>query len=59
MRIGTDSASAFIRDVTHTNKFLAEQNQELIDLNERYMESLSSEILSPETEAQRKTEQNP
>ncbi len=58
LRIGTDYATTFVRDTIRTNKFLTQQNQELIDLNRHYMKSLSTKTDEP-AEAQQKTVQRP
>ncbi|MEO2047433.1 MAG: hypothetical protein ABGX16_12780 [Pirellulales bacterium] len=33
LRIGSDSATTFVRDLLRLNKFLADQNEELTELN--------------------------
>ena len=37
LRVGTDSANALVQDTIRLNKVIMEQNQELIELNMRYM----------------------
>lgn len=43
LRIGYDSANTLVQDTIRLNKVIMEQNQELIELNIRYMKLRSSD----------------
>jgi len=51
LRIGTDSAKTLLQDTIRLNKIIMEQNQQLIDLNTRYMKlalSDTSDLSKPQ-----------
>jgi hypothetical protein len=47
MRIGADSAAAYIRDVQRTNHALADQNHELRQANEILLKEVASQSTAP------------
>jgi len=52
LRIGADSATAYIRDVQRLNKVLAGQNQELEELNAILLKQMNAEIEAPASSEQ-------
>ena len=44
LRLGSDSASAFVKDLLRLNKFLAEQNSQLTELNHWHVKHQISQL---------------
>ena len=47
IRIGADSAAAYIKDLQRTNKVVVDQNRELQQANAMLLKEVSSELTSP------------
>jgi glucan phosphoethanolaminetransferase (alkaline phosphatase superfamily) len=47
LRIGADSAAAYMVDLQRTNKFLAEQQRDLEEMNEMLLKQINSETPTP------------
>ncbi len=44
LRLGSDSASAFVKDLLRLNKFMAEQNNDLTELNHWHVRQKTSRL---------------
>ena len=44
LRLGSDSASAFVKDLLRLNKFMAEQNNDLTELNHWHVRQKTSHL---------------